>query len=260
MKRTTITLALAATVASSSAMAWTANGAGGRILLSGEISPSNKLTPWEVKVGDALTGLDAEIQQGQKEVKIAVGKAIPILGIRTKESSAFAGQPGISPQIDFGKAVDLDGFKAGVTTLTLPIKGTDDAVLGSLTAPFSAVGVYSSKGKVGLGFVYPMYANKGGQGFFGGLAKSSQFQDHPSDAETKALALWPDIAMHFNWQRGFFSRDEPGSFERPLTTYSGYYASGIESGKEIKIALKSPIQADAPLKWNASLQVTVSYI
>lgn len=261
MKKTLITLALAATVASGSAMAWTANGTGGHVQLSGTLSHIMKVTPWEVKVGAALTGLDAEIQNNQMEVKIAVDKAIPILGIRTKESSTFKGSAGISPQIDFDGAVDLDGFTEGVTILTLPIKGANGAVIGSLNAPFSAAAVMSYKMTIGTGSVSSMHASQGGNGFFGGLAKSPQYKEHSLEPQTKALALWPDITEHFNWQgESNFDRASSDNFNSISLNYSGYYASGIESGREIKISLTSPILPDGPLTWNASLPVTVTYI
>ncbi|EJN2318881.1 hypothetical protein NPL52_004738, partial [Escherichia coli] len=78
MKKTLIALAVAASAAvSGSAMAWTANGTGGSVDLGGTLTPVEKVTPWEVKVGDAVTGLDAQIQKGQKVVDVAVNKAIP---------------------------------------------------------------------------------------------------------------------------------------------------------------------------------------
>ncbi|HEI3186174.1 TPA: hypothetical protein SI321_005057, partial [Escherichia coli] len=53
MKKTLIALAVAASAAvSGSAMAWTANGTGGSVELGGTLNPVEKVTPWEVKVGD----------------------------------------------------------------------------------------------------------------------------------------------------------------------------------------------------------------
>ena len=61
MKKTLIALAVAASAAvSGSAMAWTANGTGGSVDMGGTLIPEGKVTPWEVKVGDAVKGLDAE--------------------------------------------------------------------------------------------------------------------------------------------------------------------------------------------------------
>ncbi|HCQ8914770.1 TPA: hypothetical protein OMI19_005014, partial [Escherichia coli] len=103
-------------------------------------------SPWEVKVGDAVTGLDAQIQEGQKEANIAVNKAIPFLGIRTIESTAFQGQLGISPQIDFGNAVNVDAFENGRAPVTLEVKDADNAKIGTLTASMGASALTSVKG------------------------------------------------------------------------------------------------------------------
>ena len=67
MKKTLIALAVAASaVVSGSAMAagWEQNGTGGSVDLGGTLTPVEKATPWEVKVGDAVTGLDGQIQKG----------------------------------------------------------------------------------------------------------------------------------------------------------------------------------------------------
>nr|WP_168371129.1 fimbrial protein [Erwinia sp. Ejp617] len=259
MKKTLITLALAATVASGSAMAWTANGTGGHVQLSGTLSQVVKVTPWEVKVGDAFTGLDTDIQKHQKEAKIRLAKAIPVLGIRTKESATFKGKVGVNPQIDFGDAIDLNGFNAGVAILTLPIKGTDDAVLGSLTAPLFTAGAASMRKDDGsVNSAHLLSGSVSGMAFFGGISKSG-YQD--ANFEARALALWPDITEHFDSQ-GLQIRTNASEmvFYDKESSYSGYYASGIESGKEISIALESPVQGDSPLQWNASLPVTVIYL
>ncbi|MWN89069.1 hypothetical protein GQN24_29560, partial [Escherichia coli] len=98
MKKTLIALAVAASAAvSGSAMAWTANGTGGSVDLGGTLTPVNVITPWEVKVGAAVNGLDASIRKGDTGADIPVKKAISVLGIRTIKSAVFTGQQGISP-------------------------------------------------------------------------------------------------------------------------------------------------------------------
>lgn len=101
MKKTLIALAVAASAAvSGSAMAWTANGTGNSVDLGGTLTPVEKVTPWEVKTGAAVTGLDAQVTQGQTMVDVAVKKAIPVLGIRTQEvGKSFPAQAGINPAI-----------------------------------------------------------------------------------------------------------------------------------------------------------------
>lgn len=150
MKKTLIALAVAASaVVSGSAMAWTENGTGGAIDLWGILTPVEKVTPWEVKVGDAVSGLDAQIQKGQKEVSITVNKAIPVLGIRNADAHGFKGRKGeIHPQIDYDGAINLNGFSNGVTTLTLNVTTADGNKLGTLSAPFSSAAVSSWGGVV----------------------------------------------------------------------------------------------------------------
>ncbi|EES4634805.1 TPA: hypothetical protein ACGTEY_004660, partial [Shigella sonnei] len=131
MKKTLIALAVAASAAvSGSAMAWTANGTGGSVDMGGILSPAHKVTPWEVKVGDAVKGLDAKIEKGQKTVEISLKSAIPLLGIRTQTSEVFHGQEGITPQISYGSAIDVHSFKEGMAPLTLEVKDSKGAKIG----------------------------------------------------------------------------------------------------------------------------------
>lgn len=74
MKKTLIALTVAVSaVASGSAMAsdWVPDGSGDPVELGGgTLAPAAKVIPWEVEVGDAVTGLDAPIQKGQQNVSI----------------------------------------------------------------------------------------------------------------------------------------------------------------------------------------------
>ncbi|HCN8216144.1 TPA: hypothetical protein N6448_004795, partial [Escherichia coli] len=73
MKKTLIALAVAASaVVSGSAMAWTANGDGGSVDLGGTLTPTDVMTPWEVKVGAAVNDLNAAIRKGDTKVDIPV--------------------------------------------------------------------------------------------------------------------------------------------------------------------------------------------
>lgn len=130
MKKTLIALAVAASAAvSGSAMAWTANGTGGSVDLGGTLTPIEKVTPWEAKVGDAVTGLDAQIHKGDTKVDIPVKTAISVLGIRTAQKAAFQGQAGIAPQIDFKGAVAYEKFSGSVTDLTLSVTDNQGRLL-----------------------------------------------------------------------------------------------------------------------------------
>ncbi|EDV9774733.1 hypothetical protein JI87_000868 [Salmonella enterica subsp. enterica] len=255
MKKTLIALAVAASAAvSGSAMAWTANGTGGSVNLGGTLTPADVVTPWEVKTGDAVTGLDAQIKKGQKTVDIAVNKAIPVLGIRTQTTQVFQGQPGISPQIDYGNAVNVDAFENGRAPVTLEVKDDTNTKIGTLTTSLGASALVSVKGPWS-GYNHS-YSDTAGQGFFGGLPKNkAQTPD-----ENIAVKVMPEVAEHYTSQEGV-SYQKVGvtsEFANTEATYSGYYGAGIEQGKIIKITLDQPAASDA-IAWKASLPVTVSY-
>lgn len=255
MKKTLIALAVAASAAvSGSAMAWTANGTGGSVDLGGTLTPADVVTPWEVKTGNAVTGLDAQIKKGQKTVDIAVNKAIPVLGIRTQTAQAFKGQPGISPQIDYGKAVNVDAFKNGRAPVTLEVKGDANTKIGTLTTSLGASALVSVKGSWS-GYNHS-YSDAAGQGFFGGLPKVKA----ETPDENIAFSVMPEVAAHYINQGVEYSEVGTTSlFNNTASTYSGYYGAGIEQGKIIKITLDQVASGDTPIQWKASLPVTVSY-
>lgn len=255
MKKTLIALAVAASAAvSGSAMAWTANGTGSSVDLGGTLTPADVVTPWEVKTGDAVTGLDAQIKKGQKTADIAVNKAIPVLGIRTQTTQVFQGQPGISPQIDYGNAVNVDAFENGRAPVTLEVKDDTNTKIGTLTTSLGASALVSIKGPWS-GYNHS-YSATAGQGFFGGLPKNkAQTPD-----ENIAVNVMPGVADHYTSQGVDYSAvDGTTTFTNTAATYSGYYGAGIEQGKIIKITLDQVASGDTPIQWKASLPVTVSY-
>ncbi|HCW1557907.1 TPA: hypothetical protein OW887_004981 [Escherichia coli] len=257
MKKTLIALAVAASAAvSGSAMAWTANGTGGSVELSGTLTPVEKVTPWEVKVGDAVTGLDAQIQKGQKVVNVAVNKAIPVLGIRNADENGFKGQKGIKPQIDYKGAVNIDGFKNGVTTVSMEVRGESGDKIGSLEAPFSAAAIASWSGEYTGS--QAVYASESNTGFYGGLGKNSS-----AIRAFGSFELITALSSEFieKWkQQGEWQGEGNELFEGLTATYFSAYGSGIEKGQTIKITLDQAASGDAPIKWNAALPVTVTYM
>ncbi|EFU6057685.1 hypothetical protein HT425_005039 [Escherichia coli] len=260
MKKTLIALAVAASAAvSGSAMAWTANGTGNSVDLGGTLTPVEKVTPWEVKTGDAVTGLDAPIQKGQKIVTIDVNQAIPVLGIRTQTTDAFRGTDGISPQLDYDGAVDVDGFSAGVTTLTLDVTDAGGAKIGNMTVPFSAAAARSySTDNVTAVSNRNLYATTSGDAFFGGLGKSSSAI--ASDAKAFVSAI--DAAVVAKYQSWDIS-DVTGALTDNFTGdvfYGAFYGSGIEKGKNITITLDQAVTGDTQIQWKASLPITVTYM
>ncbi|HAX3083319.1 TPA: hypothetical protein JWI13_004888 [Escherichia coli] len=260
MKKTLIALAVAASaVVSGSAMAtnWVQNGTGGSVDMGGTLTPVGKVTPWEVKTGDAVTGLDAQIKKGQKSVDIVVNKAIPVLGIRTQATAqVFRGESGITPQIDYGNAVNVDAFKNGRVPVTLEVKDNTNAKIGTLSTTLGASAQASSKGPNWSGCNH-FYSEVKGQAFFGGLPKNAG--NTPN--EDIAVNVVPEIAAHYNDQ-GLAMLEVGGSpnFSDESYTFSSYYGSGIEQGKVIRITLDQAASGSAPIQWKASLPVTVTYM
>ncbi len=260
MKKTLIALAVAASsVVSGSAMAWTANGSGSSVELGGTLTPVEKTTPWEVKTGDAVTNLDAQVQKGQSTVTVDVNKAIPVLGIRNADAEGFQGVSGIAPQIDYRNAVDLSGFKAGVTTVTLEVRDSANGdKIGSLSAPFSVAGLATWKNGSGYAGNTEMYAATAGEGFFGGLAYNAD-----AAISSRGETLLASLDSEFMDKFSLFSNEwgaDTEKFDKDSVTYKGIYGSGIESGKNITITLDKAVTGDSQIQWKASLPVTVSYM
>ncbi|EHP1067481.1 hypothetical protein KNZ44_004511 [Escherichia coli] len=261
MKKTLIALAVAASAAvSGSAMAWTANGTGGPVDLGGTLTPVERLTPWEVSVGNAVTNLNAEIIKGQSVVDINVEKAIPVLGIRTQSNQVFVGQQGISPRIDFNSAVDVNGFTNSVSTLTLDVNGVDGNKIGTMKAPFFAAAATSKVAIEGsFSKLWSTFASGNDRSFGGGLPKNDA--GVASDSLERAALVFPGAADNFNTQSidSLSQASNADTFADPAYKYSAFYSSGIEQGNKINIVLDNPAEGDEPVEWKASLPVTVSY-
>lgn len=261
MKKTLIALAVAASAAvSGSAMAWTANGTGGSVNLGGTLTPADVITPWEVKVGAAVNGLNADIRKGDTRVDIPVKNAIPVLGIRVADATwkAFWGQPGISPNIDYHGAINVNEFSRGEVPLTLDVKNTQDQKIGSLTVNLSAGAEYAYYNpSTDLGGKYMVYQNGTGELFFGGLGTNSDAIS--SNAWGLANSLNPEFVANYN-DFGVTQASNPyyAYVGNTALNYSAFYASGVEQGKTIKITLEQPAASDA-IAWKASLPITVSY-
>ncbi|EKO1151720.1 hypothetical protein PX578_004419, partial [Escherichia coli] len=135
MKKTLIALVVASSAVSGSAMAagWEENGSGSSVELGGTLTPTTMETPWEVKTGNAVTDLNAQIQKGQRVVNISTNESIPVLGIRTKQNTAFNGQQGITPQIDYqGKVTFSESSNWGESLVNLDIFDNSSNKIGSL--------------------------------------------------------------------------------------------------------------------------------
>ncbi|TJE30753.1 hypothetical protein [Escherichia coli] len=254
MKKTLIALAVAASaVVSGSAMAagWEQNGNGGPVDLGGTLTPADVITPWEVKVGDAVNGLDANIRKGDTTVSIPVENAIPVLGIRTVEATAFQGETGITPQINYNGAIKTSEFNNGYAPLTLDVKSAaDDAKIGTLTVQLGASGKLSVNGP-GWQQQFHLQALNPGDVFYGGLGAVMPDNDI-------AMIVFPESGDNFDDQGA--GAGVPNNTGISLDAkYSAYYGSGIAQGETIQISLDTPVDGDAQIQWKASLPVTVSY-
>ncbi|MCL0892927.1 hypothetical protein [Escherichia coli] len=258
MKKTLIALAVAASAAvSGSAMAWTANGTGSSVDLGGTLKPADVVTPWEVKVGDAVTGLDAQIKKGEKTADISVSKDISILGIRSK-SNTFRAQQGISPQINYAGHVDLKSGSWENMNLNLEVLDqTTSTKIGSLFVKnFKAAGGVSMTGSSADG-VYSVKAPNAGNAFYGGIRSG----DNAGNAESVMAFFNGEVSANFSDQglERKFNRIKNFNFNDTNTAvYSAFYGSGIKKGENIRITLDTPAGADA-IAWKATLPVTVSY-
>lgn len=262
MKKTLIALAVAASaVVSGSAMAagWEQNGTGTSVELGGTLTPVEKVTPWEVKTGDAVTGLDALIQKGQKVVDISVTQAIPVLGIRSIESKAFLGASDITPQIDYDGALNVDSFSNGRAPLTLEVRNGNNEKIGNLTTVMASGAEMSWLSRNGDGRgKFALFAVNSGDAFFGGLGKSDSGIGKNSWGIANAIS--PEFVAHYVDQDAGATSPQKDRFDKTDTYYSGFYGSGIEAGQTIKITLDKTVTGDTQIQWKASLPVTVSYM
>ncbi|EFB1110591.1 TPA: hypothetical protein ACTYED_004852 [Escherichia coli] len=259
MKKTLIALAVAASAAvSGSAMAWTANGTGGSVELGGTLNPVEKVTPWEVKVGDDVTGLDAQIKKGQKEVSIFAPQDISILGIRSK-TNTFGAQQGISPQIDYAGHVDLRSGSWENMNLNLDVldQATSTKIGSLFVENFKAAGGVSMTGTNADG-VYSVKAPNAGNAFHGGIRSG----DKAGSAESVMAFFNGEVSANFS-EQGMdrtFNRIKNFTFnDFDTAVYSAFYGSGIKKGEKIRITLDNPAGTDE-IVWKASLPVTVTYM
>ncbi|EOS2596539.1 hypothetical protein H8U88_RS19990 [Escherichia coli] len=263
MKKTLIALVVAASAAvSGSAMAWTAHGMGGSVNLGGTLTPVEKSTPWEVKVGDSIANLDQQIQKGQRQASISVDKPILILGIRTLSHNAFRGQDGISPQIDFHENAQVEDVIDGCGMIRVNVHDkVKHEKIGEMLVPmlvggeFSAVGGGTHEGRAQL------IAPQPGSAFYGGLPAAAASLMDPATVMTRISSLDNDIVANFDTQGQSNStgRAEGLDFKGEGVRYSAYYGAGIEKGQRIQLSLEQPVESE-DLTWEATLPITVSYM
>lgn len=263
MKKTLIALAVAASAVVSgsvSATGWTQNGNGFPFEISGTLTVVEKVTPWEVKIGDAMNNMDVPVERGSSLIYIPVGKDSLILAIRPKEKVAFSGEtPNITPQIEFGGAVDMTSFKDGRSTFSVDVTDPRGQRIGKMVAIFESAAEASryktndsSSGK------FNMYASEAGQFFYGGLGQSAE--SIATNCYDVAMRYQSNVIFYYDDQ-GLYGAVTKNSFAPENgKTYSGYYTAGIPAGDSILINLDKPVAGDEAITWKASLPVTVTYM
>ncbi|EPQ7464106.1 fimbrial protein [Escherichia coli] len=254
MKKTMIALAFGAITASGSALAWVEGGNGGSVDLGGTITPDTTVTsPWEVKVGAAQSGLDAQISAGATSVSLNLPADTLVLGIRSK-GGWINGAAGISPQIDYHNNIS-GTFSRGLVDLTLPVKDTNtDQEIGTLTTKLTASAMGSTDDNGNQGY-YIIGATQAGHGFYGGLGNASAGQLH-GDPEGLAARVDSTITENFE-KRGSALGIFPSSFNVESAQYNAFYVSALETSNAVNIQLTDPVTSD--VNWKASLPVTVTY-
>ncbi|EJE7990487.1 hypothetical protein M5016_004179 [Escherichia coli] len=260
MKKTLIALVVAASAAvSGSAMAadWVQNGTGGSVDLSGTLTPEQLVTPWEVKVGAAVSGLDANIRKGDTNVDVPVKSAIPVLGIRTQTAEAFQGEAGITPQIDYHGVVDFSQNEWGNAPVTLEVFDKSSNKIGSLQTVLTTAAVYSAKNGADLKYG-GMAVTSSSNAFSGGLGDFSSALGY-SDAVAELNNLSNEFLEKYTKQGAQSEEGKSMSFSNVDYTFSAAYGSGIKQGRAVKITLDQAATGDTPIQWKASLPITVSY-
>lgn len=252
MKKTLIALAVATSaVVSGSALAWNAGNANGSVDFGGTITPDTIQSPWEVKIGAGLTGLDSNVASGVKSVDINLPNDALVLGIRS--DNFFNGGVGLAPQINYSGKIG-NSFSQGKVDLTLDVKdASTDSVIGTLTTKLTtaAMGATKSAGATGH---YFMWAGQAGQAYFGGL--SNDVYKAATNAEDLANKIDPSIVE--KWEA---AGDHKGGFPSDFSTtdaqYNSFYISAVQASDTMTIALdQAPTSS---VTWTASLPVIVTY-
>ncbi|HAW3399355.1 TPA: hypothetical protein JLS63_005128, partial [Escherichia coli] len=222
------------------------------------LTPADVVTPWEVKVGAAVNGLDADIRKGDTTVDIPVKNAIPVLGIRVADAinKTFIGEPGIAPQINYHGAVDTNAFNAGTVPVNLEVKDVQNQKIGTMVVDMIAYGESSWTHSDYAG-KKQLFAVSAGDAFFGGLGHNLT-SVYANGLYEKIVAIDFEFSANYTDQNNEAYDAGVELFNAPVVL-SGFYASGIEQGKTIKLTLDQAATGDAPIQWKASLPVTVSY-
>ncbi|WP_042110139.1 hypothetical protein [Escherichia coli] len=259
MKKTLIALAVAASAAvSGSAIAgdWVEGGSGGRVDFGGTLSPqASSGNPWEVKIGDAVNNLDATVDKSGVSAVVSLTQDISILSLR--DSGVFSGRAGIAPQINYNGTVAINSFENGYAPLTLDVNDSNGNKIGTATTSVFVIAQASNKATtIKDSGINSMYASAPGYAFFGGIGTASTaIASYGSGA---SFAFVADASANYS-EQGLPVATGKGQGPLATTTssYSAFYASGIEKSKTIEISLENPVTGS--VSWKASLPIVVTY-
>lgn len=243
--------------------AWVPGGTGGNVDMGGTIDPSGPKNPWEVQVGDAISGLDMIMPESGNVFRHRLKQSLPVLGVRTRTGldEAFRGETagGIAPQITFDGL--LPGAREkGRLPLELDVTRQNDKshILGVLRLNLLTGAEVSQRNPdTGEGRRYSVYAGQPGEAFYGGLARSPD--EAVDDALVQVGDVFPVFKSKYNPQ-GLASPSgakQAVEFRNTGLRYSGFYGAGLVQGDEI--VLVSDQRPETAEVWGASLKIAVSY-
>ncbi|BED38144.1 hypothetical protein [Escherichia coli] len=264
MKKTLVALAVAASavLSGSAAAGWDIGGKGGTVNFGGTLGHEETVdSPWSVYVGDGVSDLnDMQSSDSGKTFMQSVSKPVPVLGLKHAPGAyTFKGGVGLSPQINYGGAIDTSRVNKGQFALELDVKNGEGHNVGKM---YSVLFASAEAVSVEDGYIGPdkqhigLYAERAGQGFFGGLpTEAGQAKNDQASVES----LFPGMLDGF-WGQGEVPKAMGSTdFADSSLLYSAYYAAGIKSGESISVVLDNPIRSGEQLKWTASMPITVSY-
>ncbi|BED38153.1 hypothetical protein [Escherichia coli] len=264
MKKTLVALAVAASavLSGSAAAGWDIGGKGGTVNFGGTLGHEETVdSPWSVYVGDGVSDLnDMQSSDSGKTFMQSVSKPVPVLGLKGVPGTfAFKGGAGLSPQINYGGAIDTSNARNGGFVLTLDVRNDKGDDIGKMYTELfaSAEAVSKSKSLVSREKHHvALYAERAGQGFFGGVpTEAGQVKSNQALAES----LFPGMLDEFMGKDAVPQAKGSTDFADSSLLYSAYYAAGIKSGESISVVLDNPIRSGEQLKWTASMPITVSY-
>ncbi|ECB2662936.1 hypothetical protein EVU45_24795, partial [Salmonella enterica subsp. enterica serovar Enteritidis] len=137
------------------------------------------------------------------------------------------------------------------------VKDESGAKIGKLETSLVAQAYSSTRNSsTGKGRKHWVYAENARYGFYGGLGRSAE------TILTQDISEYmPGILDHWIDQGASYVSPDNVDFSSPVGyTHNSYYLSAIKPNQVIKITLDKAVDGETPIKWKASLPVTVVYM